>query len=118
MSTKYCLQVRLISLDSDLLDVAEDKVRAVIASKIWWDEYDVRRDEEPVTGGPNLPRLVVNVKFNQDADMRVVRDWLATKWDVVEADLLGVSYIDYHLCNHDNSVNEGCPKPTRLREKL
>lgn len=117
MADKHCLQVILITDNTDILDATEDKINGVLASKLWANEYKVKRGVFKVIGEPSHPLLDIDVRFNVDTDMQTIKDWMKTKAQNVVGDLLGGSYIQVHVCNHDNNANTGCPQPTTVWSK-
>lgn len=106
---KHCLEVMMVVYPEYTLtlDAAEDKIRGVDASKLWVEQQLIERGVEN-----GNPYLFIQVRFNEDADMQVIKDWMKTKGQQVLSQLVPETcYVDHHPCPHD--TKQGCPKPIR-----
>ena len=117
----YALEVFVVSENQAILDAIENKVPAKLDSRIWANEYRVKQGVSPTlpsepseTAGKKFVR--VRVRFNETADRLTILNWMKTKAQNVQADILSGSYVAYHACDH-KTKEDGCNPSTILWSK-
>lgn len=109
----YSLDIYIVCNNQAILDAIENKVPAKLDSQIWPDDYSVNQgvDEE------NNKFIQIMVRFRDIANRQVVLNWMKTKAQNIQAEILPGSYVGYHLCDHNKDGQPGCGETIKLWSK-
>lgn len=110
----YSLDIRVVSNNQTILDAIENKVPAKLDNKMWAEEYEVTQG----LNNDGNKCIDIMVRFNEDAERQTILNWMKTKAQNVQADILTGSYVAKHRCDHDlGNGRTGCGPKTIIWSK-